>query len=89
MTRRADQLPLSLGFDAELAASRRAALRELATSVQAIGRNGVPSISELVVRLADAFEYEPERTADLVNEIFIVAAESHVVAAEELQDGKC
>lgn len=83
MTKRMDQLNVSLGANA---AERRAALERLATAVRAYGRNGVPSISEMLGRIADAAGHDPQRATYLMNEIMILAAEGYVLAAEEMQD---
>lgn len=80
MTRR---LIITLGTHAT--PRRKAALERLAARAGAIGRNGKASISELISRLADAADYDLERTAGLAGEIMIIAAEAHVLAAEEAQ----
>ena len=83
MPKRPDQIKLSLGAAAD---SRRRALIDLAVAIQATGRNGVPSVSEMLSRIADAAEYNLERTAYLISETMIVAAEAGVLAAEEMQN---
>ncbi len=60
---------ITLGSNAELAAQREAALRRLAKQTGAIGRNGVPSLSEMLGRLADEVKHNPERVTALMNEI--------------------
>lgn len=82
MTQRPDRKNFSLGASAEI---RLAALNLLATEVNAIGRNGAPSVSELISRIADAADYDLARTGYLISEILVIAAESHVLAAEEAQ----
>lgn len=71
MTKRHDRKNFSLGATADI---RFAALRTLATEVNAVGRNGVPSVSELISRIADAADYDLLRTAEFINEIQIIAA---------------
>ena len=82
MTRRPDQIKLSLGAAAD---SRRRALIDLAVAIQVTGRNGVPSVSEMLGRIADAAEHDMERTAYLISEVLIIAAEAGVLAAEGMQ----
>lgn len=60
MVARPDHLLLSLGADHE---QRRGALHDLAADMQAIGRNGVPSVSALISALADAYSDRPELVA--------------------------
>ena len=83
MPKRPDQIKLSLGAAAD---SRRRALIDLAVAIQATGRNGVPSVSEMLSRIADAAEHDMERTAYLISEVMIVAAEAGVLAVEEMQN---
>lgn len=83
MTKRPDQIKLSLGAAAD---TRRRALTDLAVAIQATGRNGVPSVSEMLSRIADAAEHDMERTAYLISEVVQIAAEAGVLAAEELQN---
>jgi hypothetical protein len=66
---------ISLTLGMHDTARRKAALEQLATSVNAIGRNGAPSISELLSRIADAAEHDLNRTTELVNEVLAIAAE--------------
>ena len=83
MPKRPDQIKLSLGAAAH---TRRRVLIALAAAIQATGRNGVPSVSEMLSRIADAAEHDMERTAYLISEVMIVAAEAGVLAVEEMQN---
>lgn len=49
---------------------RAAVLRELANATDSIGRNGTPSVSELMSRLADVAGSQPSATAARMNDIF-------------------
>jgi len=51
----------------------RDALRGLVTATAAIGRNGVPSVSEMVRRLGLAYAYAPEQTVELVLAVYALA----------------
>ena len=81
--KRPDQIKLSLGAAAH---TRRRVLIALAAAIQATGRNGVPSVSEMLSRIADAAEHDMERTAYLISEVLIIAAEAGVLAAEGMQN---
>ena len=77
MTQRPDQLRLSITDPAT-----RDSLRGLVVAVAAIGRNGVPSVSELVRRLGVAYEYAPELTARIILDVFQVANEAQALDGE-------
>ncbi len=77
MTQRPDILRLSITDPAV-----RDALRGLVTATVAIGRNGVPSVSELVRRLGVAYEYAPERTVAAILDVFQIAAEAAALTGE-------
>ena len=71
MTQRPDILRLSLGAQAE---SHKAALVALVADLAIVGRNATPSISELLSRIATAYQHDPERTAAAIGDILNVAA---------------
>lgn len=76
-----NRLTLDVGVhDAE---RRKTALQALAIELQVYGRNLVPSISELVSRLADAYEAEPEATVKLMQDIMYIAQGSYVAEIDE------
>jgi hypothetical protein len=62
---------------------RKKALQALATVTGTIGRNGEPSISELISRLADAAEYDIHRAAAFWNDIYLLRCEALAVNAEQ------
>lgn len=76
------KLNLYLGTESE---ERKAALLQLAAMVTAIGRKGEPSISEMILKIADAVRYEPQRAAELMQELMNLAGESYAIEAEEMQ----
>lgn len=67
---------LTLTLGTHETARRKAALESLCQSIGAIGRNGVPSISEMLSRIADAADHDLNRTAALMSQILAVAAQS-------------
>lgn len=81
MTRR---LSVSLGVNDR--DRRKEALEVLAEQVEAYGRNGVPSISEMVCRVADAADFDMEQAAQIMRELMHLAgtAHVHVVEGEEM-----
>ena len=77
MTKRPDILRLSITDPVV-----RDALRGLVTAAAAIGRNGVPSVSELARRIGVAYEYAPERTDAAILDVFQIAAEAAALDGE-------
>ena len=77
MTQRPDLLRLSITDPAT-----RDGLRGLVIATDAIGRNGVPSVSELVRRIGVAYDYAPGQVAILIRAIFQYAAEADALAGE-------
>lgn len=77
MTKRPDILRLSITDPVV-----RDALRGLVTAAAAIGRNGVPSVSELARRIGVAYEYAPERTVAAILDVFQIAAEATALDGE-------
>lgn len=73
MTQRPDILRLSLGAQAE---THKAALMALVRDLAIHGRNNVPSLSELVSRIAIAYRHDPDRTAAAIGIILLIAAEA-------------
>jgi hypothetical protein len=73
MTQRPDILRLSLGAQAE---QHKAALMALVADLGIHGRNNVPSLSELVSRIATAYRHAPDRTATAIGIIIHIAAEA-------------
>ncbi len=73
MTQRPDILRLSLGAQAE---THKAALMALVAALGIHGRNNVPSLSEMVSRIAIAYRHDPDRTAAAIGHILNVAAEA-------------
>lgn len=71
MTSRPDRLNLSI-----TAAAVRDALRGMVIAVAAIGRNGVPSLSEHLRREGAAYAYQPELVAEHVRAIYAIANEA-------------
>lgn len=80
MTSRPDRLALSITDPAV-----RAALRGLVIAVAAIGRNGVPSLSEHLRREGVAFDYQPELVAEHVRALYAIAAEAAALEGETMQ----
>lgn len=74
------KLNLYLGNESE---ERKAALLHLAAMVCAVGHKGQPSISEMILKIADAVRYEPQRAAELTQELMNLAGEGYVIEAEE------
>lgn len=73
MTKRPDLLSLSLGAQAE---QHKAALTALVADLGIHGRNNVPSLSEMVSRIAIAYRHDPDRTAAAIGIILLIAAEA-------------
>ena len=73
MTQRPDLLRLSLGAQAE---KHKTALVALVDAVRIYGRNGVPSISEMVRRVAVAYTKAPVTVAYHISEIMNIASQA-------------
>ncbi len=85
MTKRPDILRLSLGAQAE---THKAALTALVRDLAIYGRNNVPSLSEMVSRIAIAYRHDPDRTAAAIGIILLIAAEAQALDGEKMQ-GVC
>ncbi|MCB8942552.1 MAG: hypothetical protein H6658_02130 [Ardenticatenaceae bacterium] len=84
MSQRPDQLKLSIGTnDAE---RRKYALNHYVADRLITGRNNLPSISELVCRLADALDFDYPQAAMYLDDLMALAGTAHVVEAEEAQN---
>lgn len=79
MTQRPDILRLSITVPAV-----RDALRGLVVAVAAIGRNGVPSLSEHLRREGVAYGYQPERVAEHILAIYAIADEAQALDGERM-----
>lgn len=66
---------ITLGSNAELAAQREVALRRLAKQAAYIGRNGAPSLSDMISSLGDATIHDPERMTALMLEVKTAAGQ--------------
>lgn len=75
-------LTLDLGPTTDDKERRRLALQQLAALVGAYGRNNVPSASELARRIADAYEFAPEATAGLMQEVIRLASAAYAADGE-------
>lgn len=81
MPQRPDALRLSITDPAA-----RQALRDMVITLAALGRQGVPSLSEHLRREGVAYGYNPERVAEHVRAIYAIAAEAEALEGEAMQD---